>query len=56
MRYLQRRGKGDMLMPSAVFRESDIDKAVQEAVREATKKLAPDVQWIRYAITLGLDR
>lgn len=34
------------------IRESDIDKAVQEAVRAAVKKLAPDVQWIRYAITL----
>jgi hypothetical protein len=41
-----------MLMPSAVYKESDIDNAVQEAVREATKKMAPDVQWIRYAIAL----
>lgn len=41
-----------MPMPSAVFRESDIDKAVQEALRVAVKKLAPDVQWIRYDITL----
>jgi hypothetical protein len=52
MRYLQGRRKGCMLTPSAVLRESDIDKAVREAVREATKKLAPDVQWIRYARTL----
>jgi len=41
-----------MLMPTAALRESDIDKAVREAVREAVKKLTPDVQWIRYAITL----
>jgi len=38
-----------MLMPSAVLKESDIDKAV----REVAKELAPDVQWIRYEI--GLD-
>jgi hypothetical protein len=52
MRYLQRRRIVTMPMPSAVWRESDIDKAVQEAVREVAKKLAPDVQWIRYAKTL----
>jgi hypothetical protein len=48
MRYLQRRRKGYMLTPSAVLRESDIDKAVQEAVKELT----PDVQWIRHEIAL----
>jgi hypothetical protein len=37
-----------MLTPSAVLRESDIDKAVQEAVKELT----PDVQWIRHEIAL----
>jgi hypothetical protein len=48
VRYLQRRRKGYMLTPSAVLRESDIDKAVQEAVKELT----PDVQWIRHEIAL----
>jgi hypothetical protein len=33
-------------MPSAVLKESDIDKAVRESVKE----LAPDVQWIRHEI------
>lgn len=37
-----------MLMPSTVLKESDIN----EAVREAVKALAPDVQWIRYEIAL----
>jgi hypothetical protein len=37
-----------MLMPSSVLKESDIDMAVREAVKELT----PDVQWIRYEIAL----
>src|SRR5450755_2209626 len=37
-----------MLMPSAVLKESEIDKAV----REVAKSLAPDVQWIRHSMTL----
>jgi hypothetical protein len=48
MRYLQRRRKGRMLMPSTVLKESDIEMAVREAVKE----LAPEVQWIRYEISL----
>lgn len=40
-----------MLMPSTVLQESEIDKAV----RIVAKKLAPDVQWIRYAMTSGLE-
>ncbi|MGO4882892.1 MAG: hypothetical protein ACLP59_19035 [Bryobacteraceae bacterium] len=36
-----------MPMPSATLQESDIDKAV----KAAAKKLAPDVQWIRYDVT-----
>jgi hypothetical protein len=41
-----------MLMPSVVLKESDIDKAVREAVREAVRKFTPDVQWIRYDVSL----
>ena len=35
-------------MPSTVLKQSDIDQAVREAVKE----LRPDVQWIRYEIAL----
>jgi predicted nucleotidyltransferase len=35
-------------MPSTVLKESDIDMAVREAVKELT----PDVQWIRHEIAL----
>ena len=41
-----------MPMPSAMLQESDMDKAV----KAAAKKLAPDVQWIRYDVTSDWSR